>query len=168
MDKKDSFTRRIIIHKDLPTVFDSWTIQGEMENWFLKSAKFLRDDDILETGERARERDTYQWVWHTWPDNVQEGVVTSIVQDESFGFTFEPGGVVEVKFLERGESSTEIALTQSEILTDGEGWYHYFYGCSLGWSFWMVNLKAYLEHGIVLDQRIVVYQDERNMHMVNQ
>ena len=28
----------------------------------------------------------------------------------------------------------------------------FFYGCSQGWSFWMVNLKADLEHGVVLNE----------------
>lgn len=168
MVNRNSFTRRIIIQKDLKSVFDAWTIQGRMEEWFLKSAVYFRHDVPLKAGKRAHERDTYQWIWHTWPDNIQEGVVTACEEYESFGFTFEPGGKVDVAFIERDKDITEIVLTQSEILSDGDAWYHYYYGCSLGWSFWMVNLKAFLEHGIVLDQRTVLYNDERNMQMVNQ
>jgi len=26
------------------------------------------------------------------------------------------------------------------------------YGCSNGWTFWLANLKAYLEHGILLNE----------------
>jgi len=29
----------------------------------------------------------------------------------------------------------------------------YHYGCSTGWTFWLANLKAWLEHGILLNDR---------------
>ena len=139
-----------------------------MDQWFLKSAKYFRNEAPLETGDPAKERDTYKWIWHSWPENIQEGVITICEPPYRFSFTFEPAGVVEIEFIELSENETEVVLTQSEILTDGEAWYHYFYGCSMGWSFWLVNLKAYLEHGVVLDQRSVVYSDDRRLQMVNQ
>jgi len=32
-------------------------------------------------------------------------------------------------------------------------------GCSQGWSFWMVNLKAWLEHGILLNEKEAIEQE---------
>ena len=123
MEKHSSFTRRIIINKNISNVFDSWSIQEGMENWFLKSAVFTRRDQDLNNGERITEGDTYKWIWHTWPDNVQEGVVTNCEKDKHFAFTFDPAGNVDVQFNELENDVTEVAITQTDIISDGDSWY---------------------------------------------
>ena len=62
---------------------------------------------------------------------------------------------------------TDVVLTQYEIPTDEAAKKNFFYGCSLGWSFWLVNLKAYLEHGIVLDEKDVPSDVEERLQIVN-
>lgn len=168
MKLHDTFTRRIIIAKDIDQVFNAWVVEGQMEKWFLKSAKFIRNGAFLKSGETSSTDDSYEWIWHTWPENVQIGSVLEVKKNEKFSFTFSPAGNVHVDFIKRSETSTEVILTQSEIPAEGENWYNYFYGCTMGWSFWLVNLKAFLEHQIVLDQREILYSDDRHIQMVNQ
>ena len=36
--------------------------------------------------------------------------------------------------------------------TDEETKMNIYNGCSCGWTFWLANLKAYLEHGILLNE----------------
>jgi len=45
-----------------------------------------------------------------------------------------------------------VSLSQSEIPQDEKSKLEIFYGCSNGWTFWLANLKAYLEHGILLNE----------------
>jgi hypothetical protein len=45
-----------------------------------------------------------------------------------------------------------LTLRQFEIPTDEENKLNIHHGCSNGWTFWLANLKAYLEHGILLNE----------------
>jgi len=107
----------------------------------------------------------YRWVWHGWPEHTQDGAITSVIENQEIGLTFGDAGNVIIKFIAKNED-TELQLTQSNIPITEFAKYHYYYGCTMGWSFWMVNLKAYLEHGIVLDERSGKYSGE--MEIVNQ
>lgn len=168
MVKQSNFIRRIIIDASVEAVFNAWAIQGAAEKWFLQQAQFYRIDKPLSNGAPILAGDMYKWIWYGWPDNIQEGVVTKVIKNESFSFSFEPGGSVQVEFMEYDDHRTEVVLTQADILIDDDSWYDFYYGCSLGWSFWLVNLKAYLEYGITLDHRDVIYTDERRRQIVNQ
>ena len=43
-----------------------------------------------------------------------------------------------------------LALTQRGIGDDDTSKMNIHVGCNSGWTFWLANLKAYLEHGILL------------------
>lgn len=163
------FTRRIFIKSPVEKVFKSWAIQGGMEEWFLQKAKFYKySGEALTKGDSCSKGDTFKWTWYGWPDMVQDGEVLECVDGESMSFSFGPAGIVKVVFVSVHENLTELILHQSGIPTDEEAKLNFFYGCSLGWSFWMVNLKAWLEHGIVLDERDNNYDDARKLETVNQ
>ena len=168
MVNQNYFTRRILIKAPIDKVFDSWAIQGQMEEWFLLSAVYKRGDHSLEVGDSALVNDQYEWIWHGWPENVQKGKVLKVEKNEIFSFSFDPAGNVEVSFEQMENQNVLISLTQEKIPLEEQGWYNYFYGCSLGWSFWLVNLKAYLEHGIVLDHREGLFDRDQRMEVVNQ
>ena len=63
-----------------------------------------------------------------------------------------------MKLMEK-EGSTEVTLVQDNIPTDEESRMNLFVGCITGWTFWLTNLKAYLEHGITLHAK-GLQQDE--------
>ena len=162
------FTRRIFIDAPLVKVFEAWSIQGNMEKWFLKKAQFVDGNDKpRKAGNRIEAGDTYKWQWYTWPEFDQEGEVLEFVNNERIVFTFRPSGDVKLEFREISPERTQFVLKQFNIPTDDVSKKDYFYGCSLGWSFWMVNLKAFLEHGIVLDERDVLFTGNERLEVVN-
>ena len=168
MDLQNHFTRRITINANVSKVFDAWTLQGGMEDWMLRTAKFSRKNKPLPQAERIQQGDEFEWTWHGWPDHLHSGVVLNVVKDKLYSFTFDPAGQVDLTFESRGEVQTDLILKQSDVPIQGQDWYEYFYGCSLGWSFWMVNLKAWLEHGISLDEQEIIYDNETRYEIVNQ
>ena len=94
--------------------------------------------------------------------------VLPVERNKIFSFTFDPAGIVDVHFKTIGNQGTEDILNQSEVPVEGADWYQYFYGCSLGWSFWLVNLKAWLEYGITLDEREIQYDGDEKYQVINQ
>lgn len=61
--------------------------------------------------------------------------------------------------LEETNGTTLLTLRQYEMATDEETKMNLYNGCSCGWTFWLANLKAYLEHGILLNERDVDLTD---------
>ena len=72
-------------------------------------------------------------------------------------FTFDDSKV-SVK-LEEKHNVTIVTLTQFEIPEDDESKFRIHFGCSNGWTFWLTNLKAYLEHGILLNETEINLQE---------
>ncbi len=59
--------------------------------------------------------------------------------------------MVSVSF-ENHNNVVIVTLKQFEIPEDDESKLKIHFGCSNGWTFWLTNLKAYLEHGILLNE----------------
>ncbi len=162
------FTRRVFIRADKQEVFDAWSKQGEMEEWFLKRAQFYDNGTQLEKGKIVTKDCSFEWTWYGWPEMIQKGEMLDVVRNEKIVFSFDPAGIVTLRFEQHDENTTQLILEQTGIATDEESKKNFFYGCSLGWSFWMVNLKAWLEHGILLDERVYNFDDARKLETVNQ
>jgi len=163
------FTRRIYINTAIDKVYNAWGVQGEMEKWFLKKAQFFNQNgEPRKAGEYAQQNDSYSWQWHAWPEMDQEGKLTNVIQNKLISFDFGEAGKVSVEFEKISPKRTQMILTQYDIPDDEESKKNYFYGCSLGWSFWMTNLKAFLEHGITLDDRDIIKEGSERLQMVNQ
>ena len=67
-------------------------------------------------------------------------------------FTFAGQSKVHIQLIP-DSGSVLVVLKQYEIPADEESKLHIHVGCSNGWTFWLANLKAYLEHGILLHER---------------
>ena len=78
-----------------------------------------------------------------------KGQVLKANGKDLISYTFGSGGIVIVK-LNEVSNGTEIELTQEDIPTDEKSKMDVFVGCITGWTFWLTNLKAYLEHDITL------------------
>lgn len=161
------FTRRIFIKAPIEKVFNAWAVQGQMEEWFLLKAEFSRNNSSLQNGDAIVTGDSFLWKWHGWDEAEQQGEVLSLIANKQMSMTFSPAGIVTVDFIKTEDNLTQLILHQSSIPTDEDGKLNFFYGCSLGWSFWMVNLKAWLEHGILLDERDMNFDDNRRLEVVN-
>ena len=157
----DTFTKRIHINSPIDSVYRSWATPSELETWFLKRARFRSDRVERNPDELIQKDDQFSWNWHNW-DFTEEGTVLKANGRDSISFTFGDGGEVDV-LLDASDEHTEVTLTQSDIPTDDESKMDIFVGCNSGWTFWLTNLKAYLEHGITLHATGLNQNDTSNL-----
>ena len=150
----DYFTRSIFIDAPRERVFKAWTIPEQIETWFLEKAEFFDlSGQARSKDEPIQNGDKYQWKWWNY-GNVEEGRVQTIDAEMRYiDFLFVGEKCpVRVLFKEHNQK-TLLRLSQSQIPEDEKSKVNIHMGCSQGWSFWMVNLKAWLEHGILLHQK---------------
>lgn len=142
---------RINIESTTQKIYDAWTTQAGLESWFLRQAEFTRPDGIVrQRNEYFQKGDTYEWRWHGYPDDVYERREVLVANGRDYlSFRFSGDCIVSIRvFEETGETICE--LTQENIQPDEQSRIHYYHGCSLGWTFYLANLKSLLEGGIDL------------------
>lgn len=144
-----SFRKRIVINKPMSDIYVAWAKPSVLETWFLERADYTDEkdrpvvkDELIEKGNR------FSWKWHNW-DFTEEGEVLEANGKDKISFTFGPGGVVHVQLF-AADNGTEVVLTQDGIPTDEKSNMELFVGCATGWTFWLANLKAWLEHGVTI------------------
>lgn len=143
------FRRKININDSLKSVYDAWATQRNIEKWFLQEAIYRSPDKHQRgTDDHIMKGDTFTWKWHNY-DIKEDGEILKADGTNNIAFTFGPAGNVHVS-LKTIPSGTELTLTQDNIPTDDKSKRSFFYGCGTGWTFWLTNLKAWLEHGITL------------------
>lgn len=145
-----TFKLRIQIDSSMETVYKAWATSGKLKEWFLEKASF---ESAIGKDRRADELckkdDSYTWKWHNW-EFEESGKILEANGKDSLSFVFGAGGKVSVTLKKIG-GQTEIWLTQYDIPTDETSKMNYFIGCKTGWTFWLTNLKAWLEHNITLN-----------------
>ena len=147
----EKFTKKLIIQATPSSIYDHWLKSELIELWFLRKCRYIDNEGRLRAGNsKAQKGDQYIWEWHNW-DGQEKGVVLKTVPDQKIVFSFSES-TVEIK-LSEAETGTLLALTQSGIPTDEDHKYNVFYGCGTAWSFWLTNLKAFIEHGIALHDK---------------
>ena len=153
MDEKkwSSFTKRIPVRASIENVFRAWASQQGLESWFLRKAEFTKSDNTLRNREElVQQGDTFLWLWHGYPDNVNEkrkGISTN--GTDKLQFTFSGGCLVTIS-LSKAEDFTVCELKQENIPLDENPVTNLYIGCGEGWTFYLANLKSILEGGIDL------------------
>ena len=146
----DQFTKKIYIRAPLNQLYDLWGTPGGITSWFLKAATYTSGQGKERaTNEKFAPGDSYAWRWHNW-DGMEKGLVLQANGKDFLEFTFEQS-MVSIT-LEKQEKATLLTLRQYDIPTDDESKLNIHHGCSNGWTFWLANLKAYVEHGILLNE----------------
>lgn len=145
------FLLRISVKADPKKIYDVWTTQTGLESWFLRQAVFIRPDGTLRSRtEYFQKGDHYEWRWHGYPDEVVER--REVIEANGLyllSFRFSGDCIVTVRVVvEAGETLCE--LTQENIQPDEQSRINYYYGCSIGWTFYLANLKSVLEGGLDL------------------
>jgi uncharacterized protein YndB with AHSA1/START domain len=152
------FTKRIYLQAPIEDAFRAWTTPGGIVAWFIAQAVYTAPDGTRRTAqEMVKPGDRYHWQWHQ--DLAMQGEVLAVEPNHIFQFTFgqaEPGSdkwiKVTVHFTEE-DGETLMELTQQDIADTPEAHVGWHLSCNLGWSFFMTNLKAQLEHGIDLREK---------------
>jgi len=158
-----TFKQRIHISSPIEELYKCWATPGGIMSWFLESAEYSsanvqRDDD-----EFIKKGDRFRWKWHNW-DKIEKGTILEANGKDRLSFTFGKGGNVDVTLVKEGKG-TWVELVQRDIPTDEESKMSYYMGCSTGWTFWLTNLKAWLEHGISLN--ITGLRQDQTAHLIN-
>lgn len=144
------FTVKININAPLESIYMAWTIPEMLEKWFLRSATFYHNGKVFAADKMIQPGYTYEWYWHGHDDKVVEkGEVIEIDGIRKLVFSFTGGAMVTVDI---GEVAGEkiVMLTQEKIPVNEHGMVNYHMGCKTGWTFYLANLKSYLEGGIDL------------------
>ncbi|RED99416.1 SRPBCC family protein [Marinoscillum furvescens] len=146
-----SFTRKIIIHATPEHIYPQWATSAGIEKWFLRSCTYISASGTTrKPDELVQASDQFSWKWHNWPDE-EKGKILTANHPTELTWTF--AGSQVTLHLEAREESTLVTLTQELIPTDDKSKMNIYYGCGTGWTFWLTNLKAYLEHKITLHHK---------------
>ena len=108
--------------------------------------------------------DIVEWSWHNYPNHSEIKILEANGVDQ-FRFTFGAGMEVMVS-IETEDQLTVLILTQYNIPIDDQAKMNYFLGCSQAWSTWMLNLKSWLEHGLLLHDTSLGKREDL-FHFVN-
>jgi len=148
----NSFTKKIYIKASLEKLYWCWATKEGIESWFLKKAQYHCDNgNRHEPKENIKIGDSYIWEWHNW-NGQEKGHVLQANGKDFVEFSFAEVSKVSVS-LEDKKDAVLLTLKQYEIPTDDKSKLDIYNGCSNGWTFWLTNLKAYLEHGILLNEK---------------
>ncbi|HUR31696.1 MAG TPA: SRPBCC domain-containing protein [Saprospiraceae bacterium] len=142
------FTVRVPINATIEKLYDAWSTRRGIEHWFLRKSEYKSSDGTLRTDdEKVQKGDTYAWLWHGWPDEVEEhGEILDCNGKDHFKFTFGDAGICAVDLkIENGQMILE--LTQFKIPTDEHGKQYWHVGCKTGWTFHLTNMKSIFEGG---------------------
>lgn len=129
------FTLKAAYYISPAKLFKLWTNEKELCKWFLVEAKV----DLKKGGE-------YTWQWMLGAK--EKGKVLAVRKNTLFRFTF-AGGICEVKF-RKDRKGCLLILRQYNIPTDEKRKAGTHLSCSIGWTFFLTNLKSYIETGIDL------------------
>ncbi|TVZ57187.1 uncharacterized protein YndB with AHSA1/START domain [Lutibacter sp. Hel_I_33_5] len=145
------FIKRISINKPVEDVFKCWATKAGIEKWLLEKADYSDGLKTRNLNELIQKGDTFIWKWYNWK-STESGEILTTNHKDVLSFSFGSAGNVHVQ-LNEAQNCTEVVLTQDNIPTDDKSKMEFYVGCSTGWTFWLANLKAYLEHNITLNEK---------------
>ena len=148
----ESFTKKIYIKADLSKIYWCWATKEGIESWFLRKAEYTTADGQLQnSGETIKAGDRYTWHWHNW-EGQEAGTILQANGIDFIEFSFAGDSSMVSVALEGKGAAVLVTLKQYGMATDEKTKMEVYNGCSCGWTFWLANLKAYLEHGILLNE----------------
>ncbi|WP_136468360.1 SRPBCC family protein [Flagellimonas onchidii] len=146
----DCFTKKIYIKAPREKLYWCWGTSEGITSWFLSHADYLSGSGTKRSSEEnIQAGDTYTWKWHNW-DGIENGNVLKANGMDYLEISFADSKVSVA--LEEHDKAVLVVLKQFDIPTDDQSKLNIHHGCSNGWTFWLANLKAYLEHGILLNE----------------
>lgn len=147
----DSFIKKIYIKASLEKLYWCWATSEGLSSWFLSNAEFKdAKGHPRKSTEQIQKGDSYIWEWHNW-NGQEKGTILQANGKDHIEILFAEPSKVSIT-LEDKDAAVLLTLKQYEIPTDEENKLNIHHGCSNGWTFWLANLKAYLEHGILLNE----------------
>lgn len=147
----DAFTKKIYINAPKEKIYWCWGTTDGICSWFLSNAFYKTKEGVQrEATSFIEEGDNYTWKWYNW-DGEETGKILLANGTDKIEFSFVDHCKVTIT-LQEGKNNVLVTLVQSNIPMDEKNKMNIHVGCSNGWTFWLANLKAFLEHGILLNE----------------
>jgi uncharacterized protein YndB with AHSA1/START domain len=150
------FVKRIPINSSTEKIYHAWTSQAELEKWFLRRAEFFTPEgEARQADSQVAKDDTYNWKWYGYEDDVfEKNMVLEANGKDLFRFKFAGECIVTVQVKEEATERV-VELSQENIPLDENPATNLVLGCGEGWTFYLANLKSYLEGGLDLRNKNV-------------
>lgn len=103
---------------------------------------------LRNTAEQIKAGDTYIWAWYNW-GGQEKGTELQTNGKDLMEILFVASSMVSVTLEGKGKAVL-VTLKQFDIPTDEKSVLNIHHGFSNCWSFWLANLKSYLEYGNLL------------------
>ncbi len=132
------FTLKVPIAAPVEKVFQMWTDPELVKKWFLFDAKM----DVKKNGE-------YEWTWIL--GSKENGKILNVKKPAKLSFTF-AGSKCDL-MVKKDKRGSMVVLHQYNIPKTERGKANVHLSCSCGWTFYLTNLKTYLEYGIDLREK---------------
>ncbi len=131
------FFLRIAIDASPKKVFQAWTDDNIVPRWFTVKAEM-----------EPKKKGGIYWEW-LGGDKLETKTI-DYVRNKKFVFPFgSKGEQVAITIVPDGNGSI-CELRQTKMKTDPKSRINMHMGCKQGWTFFLTNLKSYLEHGVDL------------------
>jgi hypothetical protein len=142
---------RINIKTSIEKAYSSWATQQGLESWFLKKAPATdAQGKSRKTNELLSKADTYKWTWHGYHDDMRhEGAVLEANGKDKFAFSFSANCPVTVSIYKELEEVIVELVEDNIPVAEGSIFKHYTSN-TMGWTFYLTNLKSVLEGGLDL------------------
>jgi uncharacterized protein YndB with AHSA1/START domain len=145
----ETFTRKIRIDAPREIVMQYWLMPGLVKLWFTPGCVYASPEN-LERPENALAEvgDKYTW---TWVEGTTDNGTFRMIDFPRrfvagwFNDTCEIEVTAEVE-----DDGTILSITQTNTQESEEDRMGAYWDCSMGWAFYLVNLKSVLEGGIDL------------------
>lgn len=156
----DTFDLSVFIETDPEDVASAFTKSGVQENWFVARSNFVDPSgNQREPQEPCGTGDSYWWEWYD--QSVETGIITAAGMN-LIEFTFGKGVSVMVNW-EGVHDGTQVVLSQVHSEGDLDSVQRIYCSCHQSWTFYLTNLKAFLEHGLDLREKAPTRRDHVNV-----
>jgi len=130
------FTTKLAIKTTLPKVWDALATETGLTQWFPSQATL----DVRSGG-------SFEFCWGEFR---LPGKFIEVIPQKKLSFTWwEPKGPITFELEKSGDSEVIVTLIARGYQSEGEELKQYIEETK-GWTFFLTNLKSYLEHGIDL------------------
>lgn len=154
----EPFELCIWITGDASRVRDAWCSSEEIQKWFLARAE--NRDALGAITDEAKREGRFEWEWIE--GSTDRGTYLRVENDLlEFGW-YEDGGRVLVTWEQDG-GEVMVKLRQEMHEGDLEKRAMIQHGCHLGWTFFLTNLKAWIEAGIDLREKNMAHKRALNV-----
>lgn len=153
------FQSEIFIGRPVPIVYRAWALPSEMKKWFIELCEAsTRDGRARGQEEFVQSGDTFQWYFD---EKSESGVFLEANSNAKLSFTISGASRLSVKVTVHFvavEGGTLVELVQENMPHEEEDRVNWHMDSKVAWTFFLANLKAYLEHQV--DLRVTKYSPE--------